>query len=102
VSLLTSARRSLYPLVGAGIVRVRLGVFVFVWGYSSSFGRALSFVGGRHRLWAGVFVCGRASLFFGRLWWSGGRRWSLALGVVSCVSLATSMGWGCGGCQEVM
>jgi hypothetical protein len=89
VSLLTSACRSLYPLVGAGIVRVRLGVFVVV-------------VGRRCRLWAGVIVCGRASSFFGRLWWSGGRRWSLVLGVVSCMSLAASMGWGCGGCQEVM
>jgi hypothetical protein len=38
VSLLTSARRSLYPLVGAGVVRVRLGVFVVIW--------------------AGVIVCG--------------------------------------------
>jgi hypothetical protein len=82
VSLLTSAHRSLYPLVGAGVVRVRLGVFVLVW--------------------VGIIVCGWASSFFGWLWWSGGCRWSLALGVVSCVSLAASMGWGCGGCQEVM
>jgi hypothetical protein len=31
VSLLTSARRSLYPFVGAGIVHVRFGVFVLIW-----------------------------------------------------------------------
>jgi hypothetical protein len=102
VSLLTSARRSLYPLVGAGIVRVHLGVFVVVWAGVVIYGRAVSFVGRRHRLWAGVIVCGRASSFFGWLWWSGGRRWSLALGVVSCMSLTASMGWGCGGCPEAM
>jgi hypothetical protein len=56
VSLLTSARRSLYPLVGAGIVRVHLGVFVVVWAGVIVCGRALSFVGGHHRLWAGVIV----------------------------------------------
>jgi hypothetical protein len=57
VSLLTSARRSLYLLVGAGIVRLRLGVFVVVWASIIICGRVLSFVGGRLRFLGGCGGC---------------------------------------------
>jgi hypothetical protein len=67
VSLLTSARRSLYPLVGAGIVRVRLGVFVVVWVGVVIYGRVGSFVGGRHRFLAG---CGGLAVVGGRWRWA--------------------------------
>jgi hypothetical protein len=42
--------------VGAGIVRVHLGVFVVVWAGVVIYGQAVSFVGGRHRLWVGVII----------------------------------------------
>jgi hypothetical protein len=66
VSLLTSARRSLYPLVGAGVVRVRLGVFIVVWAGVIVCGQAWSFVGGRHRFLAG---CGGRAVVGGRWRW---------------------------------
>jgi hypothetical protein len=89
VSSLTSARRSLYPFVGVGIVRVRFGVFVVVWAGVVVCGRVSSFVGGRVRFLAG---CGGRAVVRGRWRWAScrachwPRRWVVVVG----------------GCQEVL